>query len=81
MKDINTIIIGDNNRIQGTSVYIKGDNHTIKGNSDFVFNPNYHNHTMIGNNIVRIGAFDVDLDEIDKIRRSPEDAIKYLELN
>lgn len=54
---------------------------TIKGTSDFVFNPNYQNKTIIGNNIVRIGAFDVDLDEIDKIKKHPEDAIKFLEAN
>ena len=40
-----------------------------------IFNPNHPSHQIKGNNIVRIGSFDVDLDLIDT---SPKKAIKSL---
>ena len=33
---------------------------------------------MKGCNIVRIGAFDIDLDEIEKVKKNPDAAVKYL---
>lgn len=71
-------MLGDNNAIQGQNIFVKGENQNVSGASNFVFNPNYANKKINGDNIVRISKFDIDLDKIEQIRWNPYSAITLL---
>lgn len=43
-----------------------------------VFNPRFKDIPIKGNNIVRIGRFDVDLDKIEEVKRDPYKAVDLL---
>jgi hypothetical protein len=64
-------VVGNNNAIAGSHIYIQGDNHQIIGKQDFIFNPDHSDKMIKGCNIVRIGSFDIDLDLIHTIKTHP----------
>lgn len=78
LKDVNNVVLGSNNAIQGQNIFVKGENQNVEGQSNYVFNPNYANKKISGDNIVRISKFDIDLDKIETIRWNPYGAIKLL---
>lgn len=75
---MNTLIIGDDNFVWGENIYMKGSNHTVIAADSFILSDKHPEDPLIGDNIVRISNYDIDLDKIDYIMFDPLKAIKVL---
>lgn len=71
-------MVGNNNSVTGEQIYAKGDNLKVEGNSSFVFGSDYSSKEVVGNNIVRIGKFDIDLDLVEQSKFNPFKCVKIL---
>lgn len=78
MKNLNSVVVGNNNSVTGEQIYAKGDNLKVEGNSSFVFGSDYSSKEVVGNNIVRIGKFDIDLDLVEQSKFNPFKCVKIL---
>ena len=77
-SDENNIIIGNYNKVKGDDNKLKGSYHSIEGDGNFVLNGRFPHHEIEGDNIVRIGKFDFDMDKLELIKKDPCLAIKRL---
>lgn len=78
LKDVNSLIIGNDNYVQGERVYISGSNQTVLASDVFVLTDDYPKQALTGSNIVRIGDYDIYLDLISYIPIDPTKSIKVL---
>ena len=78
LGDDNNIVIGNNNAVKGENNVLKGDNHSLVGNGNYILNGRFSHIDIRGNNIVRIGRFDFDMDQVEKIKICPCKAITVL---
>lgn len=77
-SDENNIIIGNYNTVKGENNRLKGDHHSVEGDGNFILNGWFPHHEIEGDNIVRIGKFDFDMDKVEFIKKDPCLAIKIL---
>lgn len=80
LKNINVVVLGDNNDIQGHHIFVNANNQKVVGSEDFVFTPKFSNVAVKGDNIVRLGRFDVDLDNIELAKIDPYRAVTLLDI-
>lgn len=78
MKKYQSLIIGDSNIAIGSHIFLFADKHTIIGNQDIIFNTQYPEDVIRGDNIVRISRFDVNLEKLERVLINPYDAITLL---
>lgn len=78
LENVNTLIIGDDNFVWGENIYMKGSNHTVIAADSFILSDKHPEDPLIGDNIVRISNYDIDLDKIEYIMFDPLKAIKVL---
>lgn len=62
LRDINMIVLGDGNRAIGKKIFLNGNNMNVQGNNAYVYNSNYNNNTVRGNNIIRTAKYEFNLD-------------------
>lgn len=78
LNDVNNIILGDNNEVQGNDNLLKADDHSITGDGNYILHGKFAHHEVEGDNIVRIGRFDFDMDKVELLKVNPSYAVTIL---
>ena len=72
------MVIGKKNIIAGENNHVRGKGHLVVGWNNYVFKSRYNHIPIVGDNILRIKHYDVDMDLIELIKVKPLMAITIL---
>ena len=65
LSNINNVVLGNNVHVQGEENFVHTDNFRVKGNNNYVFTQQHHGNRKIhGDDILRIGRFEIDLTKV-----------------
>ena len=75
---MNNVVIGNKNTVAGEKNRVRGKGHLVIGWNNYVFKSRYNHIPIVGDNILRIKHYDLDMDLIELIKVEPLMAIKIL---